>query len=540
MQSYESRHVEDSGSYSIAWEFLRSRIRLLQIGLLTAAFIYLYTPTFGYLYWTWLRRGDMSHGFLIPLISLYLVWIRQDKLRDLHPRPACLAGISVAILAGTMFLAGEIGGLITLSELSIIVMIVGLVLCLFGKDYLRTLLFPIAYLIFMLPIASDVFVPLYRPMQLLTAKVAATLLEGWGIPVLLDRTYLTLPSLVLEVIPGCSGVSSLIAILAIGIPLGFMTQRRTWCTVVMLISAVIAGFVANWTRVFSMGLYAYYYGNVLQEPFHTFQGLFFAQIGFVSLFVVAWILSKVPAAPSKVPGAPSKGTLPEIPLARGKVEEQVSRWNKSWLAALVVFLALTSYLSFYDRQVVPPRLELATFPLTVGTWSGQETDLNKAAFRVRGADHEIVRTYRSPSGREYQLYVAYFESQRQSKEIVNWLTARLHLNSTVVDIPIDQRKSISVNYISNHQFSPENNSLVRNIQSNQHVFFWYNINGRILADRYKAKFASILNALKYGRTNGAFVLVSTAAADRGGEKEVIREKRALIRDFVPVLHRYIP
>ena len=429
MQSYESRHVEDSGSYSIAWEFLRSRIRLLQIGLLTAAFIYLYTPTFGYLYWTWLRRGDMSHGFLIPLISLYLVWIRQDKLRDLHPRPACLAGISVAILAGTMFLAGEVGGIITLQELSIIVMIAGFVLCLFGKDYLRTLLFPIAYLIFMLPITSDVFVPLYGPMQLMTAKVAATLLDGWGIPVLLDRTYLTLPSAVLEVIPGCSGVSSLIAILAIGIPLGFMTQKRAWCTVVILISAVIAGFVANWARVFSMGLWAYYYGDILQEPFHTFQGLFFAQIGFVSLFVGAWILSKVPAAPSK--GA----LLTEIPPEKRMLEDQVSRWNKSWLAGLVVLLTLTVYLSFYDRQTVPPRLELATFPLTVGTWSVKKTDPQKAAFRVRGADHELVRTYSNHSGREFQLYVAYFESQRQSKEIVNWLTARLHLNSTVVDIP---------------------------------------------------------------------------------------------------------
>ena len=221
------------------------------------------------------------------------------------------------------------------------------------------------------------------------------------------------------------------------------------------------------------------------------------------------------------------------------VNKQSRQLDRAWLTAFAILLSLAGYLANYKSGPVPLKAEFATFPVSLRNWSGQEGEPQKVAFRVRGADHELVRTYYSPSGREFKLYVAYFESQRQSKEIVNWLTARLHKNSTVMDIPIDQRVSISINYIANHPFSHKNESVGRNGQSKRDIFFWYTVNGRILADQYNAKFATTLDALKYGRTNGAFVLVSAASADQEDEKEVIREGRALIQDLVPVLHRYL-
>jgi EpsI family protein len=509
---------------------------MLQLILLVVVFVYLYASAFRDLYSTWLYRGDQSHGFLIPLISLYLIWFRRDNLRHLRRQPAHFAGIPVMIVAGMMLLVGVLGSLVTLQEFSIIVMIAGLVLCLLGKDYLWALKLPIAYLIFMIPIQDELAGPLYWPLQLLGANITGTFLEAWGIPVLVERQLIILPNITLEVIRGCSGVSSTIAILAIGIPLAFMTQKRIWCKVVLLLSVPVFGLVANWMRLVSMGLWGYYYGDISQEPFHSIQGLFFAQIGFVLLFITTWILSKVPATPPKGHRPKTSEILPE----KGKVEHQSSRWNKSWLAALMTLLSFAGYLFFYDPKPVPPNLEFAEFPLTVGTWSGNESDPQKLAFRVKRADHELVRTYQSPSGREFQLYVAYFESQKQSQEIVNYWTSALHQNAAAVDILNGQHKSISVNYTENLPVYLEKKPLIPDGRSKQHFFFWYNVNGRILADRYKAKFMTILDAFLYGRSNGAFVLVSSTPADRESEEQIIKEERVLIQDLVPVLRRYFP
>jgi len=535
MQSNESRQVEISGSYTPSWAFLYSSKHILQLGLLLLVFAYLYAPAFEMLYRTWLKRGDHSHGFLIPLISFYLIWLRRETLGHTQVQPAYLWGIPVMIAAGVMLLVGKVGSVISLQEYSIIVMIVGLVLCLFGKDCLKVLSLPIAYLIFMIPFQDEVAGPLYWPLQLLGARIAGSLLEAFSIPVFVEHQFIMLPGTTLEVIRGCSGISSLLSLLAIGIPLAFMTQKRVWCRVVLLLSVPVFGLVANWMRLFSMGFWGYYYGAVLQEPFHSIQGLFFAQIGFVFLFVVAWILSNVPALPPQI----KPPQLSKIVTAIGNGDNRSHQWNQPWLAALVVLFAFTGYLHFYDPKHVPPNLKLTLFPFTVGSWNGDEGDLQKLAFRVKRADHELVRTYQSPSGREFQLYVAYIESQRQSKEIVNWRTAVLHENSKRVDIPIDQRVSISVNYIANLPLSSKNKFLARNGQRERHIFFWYDVNGRILADRYKAKLATILDALIYGRTNGAFVLVSASSDDQGTEAETIREERALIQHLVPLLRNYI-
>lgn len=526
MQSYNNiKQVGSFGSEASSCAIVSSKKLILQIGVLVVVLVYLYASVFQALVSMWWRRGDYSHGFLIPLISLYLVWARRERLRHLGAKPAYIGGFSVLITAGVLLLVGAAGGLITLEALSLVVMVAGLILCLLGKDCFRTISFPVGYLIFMVPITDELGGPLFWSFQLLTAKMVGIFLEAWGAPVLVERQYIVLPTFTLEVIQGCSGVSSLISILALSIPLAFMTQRRGWSKLVLVISGVIFGIVANWMRVFAMGIWAYYGGNVLQEPFHTVQGLFFAQIGFVFLFASAWILSRITAVPEK-------GALPESFEIRSKVGEaknQPLRWDRSWLAVLMVLVVTAIFLSTYNRNPVPPKIHLATFPLTSGVWSGKEMDPQKAAFTVTGADHELVRTYGGPSGREFQLYLAYFQSQNHSKKILNYLTAPLHHNARTIDIAIDQQSIISVN-----------KTWIRGARSEQLVFFWYDVDGQILANRHKARLATIWDGLIHGRTNGAFVLVSSDLVNRTDEEEIAREGQVFIQDLFPVLRRYIP
>jgi len=493
------------------------------LGLLALVFSYAYLPAFGALVTTWTQRDDYSFGFLIPAISLYLVWLRREHLRQLPIRPAYLTGLVAVLAAGAMLLVGAAGNVITLQELSLVVMVAALVLFLMGKTHLRALAFPIAYLLFMIPIVDEIIDPLHWSFQLLTAEMGVGILQTLGFTVLLEGHYIVLPTITLEVAKACSGINYLLSILAIGIPLAYVTQKNAWCRVVLVVSAVAIGIVANWIRVAGIGMWAYYGGDVVHGPFHLFQALFVSQIGFIALFAGAWGLSKVPAAPSRGRTVDQVGVDLASPVKPYRLDD------RSWLAALLILLALTAYLAFHTQAPVSLKAEFGRFPLSIGNWKGQESDPRNAVFRVQGADRELVRLYRSPSGRELQLYVAYFESQRHPKKLVNYVTARLHQAAVAVDVPLAQNESITVNQTRLQQGRNE-----------PAILFWYDTNGRVQVNRYRAILATTFDALIRGRTNGALILVAGVPIDREDGGNTIKEEQAFVREVVPILRGYLP
>jgi len=509
MQSYKLRQVHESELSSVGWGLLGSRKYVLQLGLLFVAFVYLYVPIFNALASTWWGRNDSSFSFLVPPISLYLVWLRRERIKKLPIRPAYLAGVSVMVISGAMLLLGEAASVISLQELSLVVMIVGLVLCLFGKEFLKAVGFPIAYLLFTMPIFFLVIDRLHWPFQLLTAKMGVAFLHALGVPGIVERQYLMLPNITLEVAEVCSGVSYLISIIAIGIPLAYVTQKNNWCRVILVVSAVTIGVIGNWIRVAAIGLWAYYGGKVLHGPFEVFQGLFVAQLGFVALFVGTWLLSKVPASKSKNTHFGELDSFSE----KTNVENQPRLFNRSWLAAILILIGLASYSLLQQHAPVPLKAEFTLFPISIGSWTGYEIEPNKALLRLPGADHELVKVYRSPSGREIQLYVAYFESQHHPKKLFSYRIARpLHRDAAMVDIPIGQKETITVNQ-----------TWLVGDQGKQRIYFWYDFNGRIIADQYKAMSETTLDALMHGRTNGAFVLISDIVTGQEEAENMIAE-----------------
>jgi EpsI family protein len=490
------------------------------LALLVLMLSYAYLPVLGALVTTWRERDDYSFGFLIPVISLYLVWYRRERLKQLPIQPAYLTGLLALVTVGSMLLVGAAGNVMVIQELSLVGMIAALVLLLMGKAYLRALAFPLAYLLFMIPIADEIIEPLHWSFQLMTAKISVGILQALGFTALLDGQYIVLPTITLEVAKACSGINYLISIIAIGIPLAYMTQKNVWCRVVLVVSAVAIGIAANWIRVASIGIWAYYGGEVVHGPFHVFQGLFVSQIGFVALFVGAWGLSKVPA---------SRRTVERVGADLARPAEPFRLDARSWLAAFLLLLALTAYFAFHTRAPVSLKAELRGFPLSIGNWRGQERSPQNAVFRVEGADRELVRLYRSPSGREVELYVAYFESQRHPKKLVNYRTARLHQDAVAVEIPLAQNESMTVNQTRLQQGRGE-----------LPVLFWYDMNGRIQADRYRAVLTTTVDSLIHGRTNGALILVAGVPIDRENGEVTIKEVQDFVRDAVPVLRGYLP
>lgn len=498
-----------------------------RITLLAALLVIIYFPTLTALVQMWWSSDDYSHGFLIPFISFYLAWMKREELRRAGLIPSLWGGAPLIVLAGLMLAAGKLGGIMLLQQLSLLVMIAGLVLVLAGRAWLKILAFPIAYLLFMIKLFGEGDDRLHWPFQLLAANIGVWLLHLLGFPAYQHGQYIELPRVTLDVAAACSGVRFLVSIIAIGIPLAYFTQKA-WPRRIGLIGfAVLIALMANGLRVALIGVWTTYHGaeGDVHGPFHVLQGVFVSWIGFIALFAGAWLLGRRRTAGTiSLHNGPRRPGLTEPALATGPV-----RLMMPWTIAMALLL-LTGGFYYYSRTApVPLRDDFSALPTTIGSWSGERAVVEQAPFRVGGADQEVVWRYRNTSGLTVTLYVCYFGSQEQGRELVNYQTSwTFHRSETELAIPSGSRGTDTIN-----------RATLKAGQGEDLVFFWYDLNGRMATGRYEAKILTLWNALILGRSNGALVAVSTPLTGRDGLEPISGEVQPLIAELIPLLGRYL-
>ena len=146
----------------------------------------------------------------------------------------------------------------------------------------------------MIPIPSILMDRITFPMQLFASKVAANMLYLTGIPVLREGNVMVLTNTSLEVAEACSGIRSLISLLALSVVFAYFSQKETWKRILLVLSTFPIAIIANAARVTGTGILAHYYGDsVAQGFFHGFSGWILFVVAFICLFVFGAILSKV-------------------------------------------------------------------------------------------------------------------------------------------------------------------------------------------------------------------------------------------------------
>jgi exosortase len=244
------------------------------------------------LVYEWANDPDFSHGFLIPFISLYLVWQRADELARLSVSPRNL-GILVILGGLLLLIIGNLAAEYFTQRLSFLILLCGIILFLLGRQQLKLLVFPIAFLIFMIPIPSILLLKITFPMQLFAAKVATTALQLLDIPVLREGNVIHLVENTLEVERACSGIRSLISLLAIGTVLAYFITRVNWQRAVVIFSCFPIAIATNAFRVTMTGVLANYYGMKAAEGFfHGFSGMVLYFAGLILVGIVGLSLSK--------------------------------------------------------------------------------------------------------------------------------------------------------------------------------------------------------------------------------------------------------
>jgi exosortase len=257
--------------------------------LLIGSFSFLYRDVIAKLVHDWYIDENYSHGFLVVPIAAYFVWERRQKIVATAVQPNAF-GLAIALGSLALLLAGILGAEVFTTEISLIGAITGCVLFLLGWAHLRVLLFPIAFLLLMVPLPAIIFTQITFPLQLLASRVGESVLMVAQIPVLREGNVIHLANTSLEVAEACSGIRSLISLLTLGIVYGYFMDSRVWIRSLLVFATVPLAILANGLRVAGTGVAAHFYGAAAAEGFlHTFSGW----LVFVFTFIVLLVLHRL-------------------------------------------------------------------------------------------------------------------------------------------------------------------------------------------------------------------------------------------------------
>lgn len=494
--------------------------------LLIAVAVFTYFGAISLMVKTWMSRNTYSHGFLIPMISLYLVWLDRERLKDLPIRPSIIGGMLGVLASCLLLITGMVSGVSMVQQISLLILIPSVILALFGPGYLKVLALPVTYLIFMVPILDVLITRIQWPFQILTATMAVNILNILGVPVFLSNQLIELPSGTLEVAKACSGVQYLVSITAVAIPLAYFSLHGTIRRVGFVLIAIVVGIMTNWLRVVLIALWSYMGGAVLHGPMHIFQGLFVSIFGFIVLFFISIFIKKAFPTPTittkDVAGNEVTNVAMPVP--------QINGFRKAWAITFIVLLGVGGYIYLYKEKPVALKVPLEWFsPRIHGWWVEKNLDSIDVPFAVVGADEEIHRIYVNPSGRKLHLYIGYFESQHQGKELIHYTLDSLYSNTKEIKIDLNDSKYVTIN-----------NAIVRSGKHRYMTLYWHELNGRTVANRYHAKVITAIDGIIKGKTNGALVVVYSVLDPQDDREKLLNVHIEFIKAINRSIKEYLP
>lgn len=260
----------------------RNRLHLLLLVPFLVAAYYRVVPD---MVQQWLQDENYSHGFLVPLIAGYFLYLRREELGRAPVTP-WNPGILLLLLGLAQLILGWLGTEYFTMRSSLIVVLAGLVLFLFGTAPFRIMALPLGYLFFMVPIPYIVYDAVAFPLKLFVTRVSVASLKLAGVSVLREGNIIMFPATTLEVADACSGIRSLISLLALAVALAFFLRMAPWKRWLLVCAAIPIAVVTNASRVIVTGFLAQYWGARAAEGFfHEFAGL--AVFGLAMLLLVS-------------------------------------------------------------------------------------------------------------------------------------------------------------------------------------------------------------------------------------------------------------
>lgn len=240
----------------------------------------LYSPVFYQLYLSRWEALDYTHAYFILPIALLIAWLKRKDIINILPgkgtarRAPTASGCILFILSLLLFIFGWRWDYLFVQTFSLIPLLLGIILFLYNKQTLNILLFPILYLILLLPIPIGILDNITLPMRYGASVLSAKILTLMGYDIAREGLLINMGGHEIFMGAPCSGFRSLITMLSLGLVYIYFNQGKTSKNITLFLSIFPLTLIGNLIRIITLCLITYYFGEEAgQGFFHNFSGM---------------------------------------------------------------------------------------------------------------------------------------------------------------------------------------------------------------------------------------------------------------------------
>ena len=267
---------------------------LILLGAVIALVTALYWNAFQRMHYGWgATESYYTHGYLVPFITLFFLWRQRHQFMAAPLQPAAIGHLLIggAIL---VMLVGNYLNFMIFGMLSFIPMVFGLSLALFGIERTKTIWFPLAFLLAMIPMPESVTQSFALHLKLMATNLAVLTANGLTLPMVQDGSFIYFGDDQLLVGEVCGGLRSLIALLAFGAIMAYISKTRRWAQIFLLIMSAPIAVVSNVFRIFLLCVVGYFWGSeTAAGTFHDVSGVLIFVVAFILFFSLESLLRRL-------------------------------------------------------------------------------------------------------------------------------------------------------------------------------------------------------------------------------------------------------
>lgn len=203
----------------------------------------------------------------------------------------------------------------------------------------------------------------------------------------------------------------------------------------------------------------------------------------------------------------------------------------AFAAVLLFTLLITEFASRSER--VEPKRSFDDFPRTIGKWQGRKQRFDPEIYNILGVDDSVLMNFSSPDNRHVNLYVGFYQSQKEGDLIhspkncmpgAGWNIVDTRIETVGLADPRNPRKVIFLE--------------LKKGSEKQLMLYWFQSRGRIISSEYWQKIWLVIDSITKRRTDGSFVRLISPVT--GSEAQTLETLKAFARRIYPYLNEYIP
>jgi exosortase D (VPLPA-CTERM-specific) len=496
---------------------------------------YAFLDTIQDMVYRWNTQEEYGYGYLIPLITLFLIWQRKNQLAAMEFHPA-VAGFLLIILGGALFFLGAVATTHTLSQYGMIVTILGIALTLLGWHAFRIVMIPLALLFFMVPLPPFIYNTLSTKLQLISSEIGVAVIRLFGISVYLEGNVIDLGTYKLQVVEACSGLRYLFPLVSLSFIAAYIYKGEIWKKAIVFLSSIPITVLMNSFRIGVIGVLVEYGGPEQAEGFlHDFEGWIVFMACIAILVIEMAVLAKI----GKEKRSLADAFAIDLP---GQVPADVPRKPRLagpvlWAVPVVLAGIAASSLYVQGREnYIPERRVLAEFPLTIAGWNGKTGTVEDNILESLKTEDYLISDFVNQDGEVINLWIAYYADQAAGSAAHSpracipgggWLIKDLS-NRFIDGIQVDGRP-LEVNRL-----------LIKKGDYTQIVYYWFKQRQRNITSEWLVKWFLFWDGMTRNRTDGALVRLTAFVMPGQDQAEADRRLVEFAEEVVPLLNEYIP